>query len=126
MGVEHGGVERCDEQIQISEHNCHGTVDDAVGAVDESLGLVRIARRVGCEGKWRVCQVELLAPSNPGRLTGGSGCHVAVVGTNGCAKYQQLLFHKIVGSISTFTGSFPGKEDFLAGERKRLRFVLQK
>ena len=52
MGVQHGRVERRDEQIQVGKHHCHRTVDDAVGAVDESFRLVRVTCVVGCESKW--------------------------------------------------------------------------
>ena len=43
MGIQHGGVKRRDEKVEIGEHDGHGAVDDAVGAVDETFGLVRIA-----------------------------------------------------------------------------------
>ena len=90
MGVQHGSVERRDEQIFIGEHDGHGTVDDAVRAVDESLRLVRVARGLGCEGEGGECQVELRAPCDPGRRAGGGGCHVAVIGTNRCEICQRI------------------------------------
>ena len=52
MGIQHGGIEWRDEQIQVSEHHCHCTVDDAIGAVDEPLRLIRVTRVVGRESKW--------------------------------------------------------------------------
>lgn len=51
MRVQHGRVERGDEEVEVREHDGHGPVDDAVGAVDEALGLVRVARRRGREGQ---------------------------------------------------------------------------
>ena len=98
--VKHGGVEWCDEQIEICEHNCHGAVDDTVRAVNETLGLVGVAsvrarrnqRRIagshvsdGSAGNKRMNdsrQVELLAPSNPFRCASGGRCHVAIIRSN--------------------------------------------
>ncbi len=54
MGVQHGGVERRDEEIEICEHNGHGAVDDTVRAVDEALGLVCVPGGIRCEGQWRI------------------------------------------------------------------------
>lgn len=52
MGVQHGCVERGYEKIKICEHNGHGAVDDAVGAIDEAFRLVREPGRVRREGQW--------------------------------------------------------------------------
>ena len=51
MRIQHRSVKRRDEEIKISQHDSHSTVNDAVGAVDETFGLVRVACGVGCEGE---------------------------------------------------------------------------
>ena len=50
MGVQHRCVEGSDEEVEIGEHDSHSAVDDAVGAVDVTLGLVGVARVVASEG----------------------------------------------------------------------------
>ena len=61
MRVEHGRVERGDEEVKVREHNGHGAVDDAVGAVDKALGLVGETRGVGCQGQWGVSDWALVS-----------------------------------------------------------------
>ena len=52
--VQHGGVERGDEEVEVSDHDGHGAVDDALGAIHEAQRLVREARVVARERQWRV------------------------------------------------------------------------
>ena len=34
--VQHGGVERGDEEIEVGDHDGYGAVDDAFGAINEA------------------------------------------------------------------------------------------
>lgn len=52
MRVQHGCVEWRHEQVEIGDHDRHGTIYDAVGAVDETLGLVCEAGVVARECQW--------------------------------------------------------------------------
>ena len=107
MGVQHGGVEWRDEQIEICEHNGHGAVDDAIRTVNEALGLVCEPGGIRCESQWGISdsavsldkiaaavenirQVELLAPSDPRGCACGGRCHVTVVRTNRCMGCQPI------------------------------------
>ena len=54
MRVQHGGIERGDEEIEVGDHDRHGAVDDALGAIDEAQGLVCEAGVVARERQWRV------------------------------------------------------------------------
>ncbi len=133
MRVQHGSVERRDEEIEICEHDGHGAVDDAVRAVDEALGLVCVPGGIRCKSQWgisdsvvskcngaveleNVRQIELRAPSDPrGRACGGR-CYVAIVGTNRCKRCQSIdIFNQSI-EIFTLARGIPRKEDFLAGE----------
>ena len=104
MRVQHGGVERSDEEIEVGDHDRHGAVDDALGAIHIAQRLVCEAGVVSRERQWRVPggsvseairsarvdnvrQVELRTPSDPGGRASRGRCHVTVVGTNRCNQY---------------------------------------
>jgi len=104
--VQHAGIKRRDEQVEVGKHDSHGAVDDTVVAVHKALWLVGVASTVAGSGQWRVSQVELLRPANPFRCSSGGGGHIGVVGTN------SLIW------------CIPLEEDLLAWERERLRLVV--
>ena len=52
--VQHRGVERGDEEIEVGDHDRHGAVDDALGAIDEAQGLICEAGVIARERQWRV------------------------------------------------------------------------
>ena len=54
MRVQHRRVERGDEQIEVCDHDRHGTVDDALGAIHKAQGLVCKAGVIPRERQWRV------------------------------------------------------------------------
>ena len=58
MRVQQRRIKRRDKKIKISQHDGHSTVDDAVGAVDETFGLVGIAGAVGGEGEGGVTRLD--------------------------------------------------------------------
>ena len=78
----HAGVERCDEEVEIGQHDCHGAVDDTVAAVHETFGLVRVAGVGARYGQRRVGQIQLLTPANERGRSGGRGGDVRVVGSD--------------------------------------------
>ena len=104
--VDHRHVEGCDEEVRIGKEDGHGTVDDTIIAVDETLWLECVAGVIASCDQWRVGEVQLLAPCNEcGRASRGGG-DVGVV------------------RADSLTGCVPFKENLLAGEAEWLRFVV--
>ena len=59
MRVQHGGVERGDEEIKVSDHDGQSAVDDALGAIHKAQGLICVAGVVSREREWRVSDVAV-------------------------------------------------------------------
>ena len=110
MRIQHRRIERRNEKIQVRQHDSHGTIDDTIVAIHETFWLVSVPSGyiagIGRNGEGAVCQIELLAPPDPLRRAGCSGSDIAVVGSDG------------------LTRAVPAEEDFLAGEREWLGFVV--
>lgn len=62
--VNHRHVEWRDEEVRVGKEDGHGTVDDAIIAVDETLWLEGVAGVVASCDQWRVGEIELLTPCN--------------------------------------------------------------
>ena len=106
MRVDHRHVEWRDKEVSVGKEHRHGTVDDAIIAVDETLWLEGVARVATSHGQWCVREVQLLTPCNEGGSASGGRSDVGVVGAN------------------SLSGGIPFEEDLLAGEAERLRLVV--
>ena len=88
-------VERCHEQVDISQHDCHSVVDDSIITENKAARLlgpssVRPRYRQG-----EVGEIQLVAPSNELGLARGSGGDVGVVRPNLLAGDIPLKVHSL-------------------------------
>ena len=104
--IDHGHVEGCDKEVRVGKEDGHGTIDDTVVAVNETLGLEGVTGVVASCDQRCVGEVKLLTPCNEcGRASRGGG-DVGVVRADG------------------LTGCVPFEENLLAGEAERLGLVV--
>ena len=81
--VDHRHVEWRDKEVGVGKEDGHGTVDDAIIAVDEALWLEGVASVTTSHGQWCVREVELLTPCNECGSASTGRSDVGVVGANG-------------------------------------------
>jgi len=108
MRVNHAEIERCQEQVGVSQGNEHRPVDLLLALVNLASGLEGVTLVRSSNGERGVGQVELCNPSDEGRSASSStwSGDVAVVGS-----------HRLAWCI-------PEKTNLLASEGQRLRSVV--
>ena len=106
MRINHRHIEWCHEEVGVGEENGHGTVDDTIITVDETLWLEGVAGIFASRDQWRVCEVQLLTPRNECRSARTGRSDVGVVGADG------------------LTGGIPFEKNLLAWEAEGFRLVV--
>jgi hypothetical protein len=107
VGVDHGQVERSQEEIRVGDSDEHGVVGSRVALEDLGRWLVGEARVCAVHHQRRVGEVQLRHPRNEGRRSGGGRSDIGVVGAN------------------SLTGGVPGEVHHLSREGQRLRAVAR-
>ena len=106
MRINHRHIKWRDEEVSVRKEDGHGTVDDTIIAVNETLWLEGVASVAASRDEWCICEIQLLTPCNECGSTSRGRCNVGVVGADG------------------LTGGIPFEENLLAGEAERLRLVV--
>ena len=91
--IEHRGVERCNEQIQICKYDSHSTINNTISAIHKSLWLERIPTIIARQSERAVRQIQLLRPTHELGCTSAGGGHIAVIRTDGLAWCVPLEEH---------------------------------